>query len=257
MKKIVVVITYYDREKQLCKTLKSIQQSAHNNYLVIIVDDASPTPLMPFRDLLLPTCIMRIVPSNKQWSGPVVPFNMGIAHALTYEPDIIMMQNAECYHVGDVLMYANDHVTDNRWVSFACWNLENEFTDTDYDIFDVIEERRTSSNLGAGNGWYNHPSNARLYHFCNAMSANTMTALNGMDERFKDGIGYDDDDLVRRLLKLVPHYIITDETKPFVVHQWHDRSYQDRERYLKNEALNAQIMQEDNYRAQHLITEDF
>ncbi len=33
--------------------------------------------------------------------------------------------------------------------------------------------------------------------------------------------------------------------------------YQDHERYLKNEALNAQIMQEDNYRAQHLITEDF
>ncbi len=252
MKKIAVVITHYNREKQLCKTLKSIYQTAHKLYHVVIVDDASLHPL----EVSVPATVLRIEPSEKKWSGPVVPFNIGIAHALTLEPDIIIMQNAECYHVGDVLMYANDHVTDNRWVSFACWNLDNE-TDADYDIFDVIEKRRVSPNLCAGTGWYNHPINARLYHFCNAMSANTMTAINGMDERFKDGIGYDDDDLVRRLLRLVPHYIITDETKPFVVHQWHDRSYQDRERYLKNEALNAQIMQEDSYRAHHLITEDF
>ena len=254
MKKIVVVITHYDREKQLCKTLKSIEQTTHKFYHIVIVDDASPKPLHIPVDTYID--IIHIDPSTKKWSGPVVPFNIGIAYALTLKPDIIMMQNAECYHVGDVLMYANDHVTDNRWVSFACWNLEKEFTGTDYDIFDVIEKRRVSPNLCAGTGWYNHPINPRLFHFCNAMSANTMKALNGMDERFKDGVGYDDDDLVRRLLKLIPHYILTDETKPFVVHQWHDRSYQDEKKYQKNREL-YNHMPKDNYRAQHLITEDF
>ena len=83
-----------------------------------------------------------------------------------------------------------------------------------------------------------------------------MVELNGMDERFKDGLGCDDNDLVRRLEKLVPYHILTDENRPFVVHQWHDRGYQDEEKYQKNREL-YNHMPKDNYRAQHLITGDF
>ena len=83
-----------------------------------------------------------------------------------------------------------------------------------------------------------------------------MIKLNGLDERFKDGLGCDDNDLVRRLGLLGLRCNLTDETKPFVVHQWHDRGYQSEAKYQKNQALYDRIAQ-GGYRAQHLVTEDF
>ena len=59
---IAVVMTYYDREPQVCKTLASLKQSAHNDFRVIVVDDASPIPLN-YNGI----DIVRIEPSEKKW----------------------------------------------------------------------------------------------------------------------------------------------------------------------------------------------
>ena len=158
---IAVVMTYYDREPQVCKTLASLKQSAHNDFRVIVVDDASPIPLN-YNGI----DIVRIEPSEKKWKDVVVPFNIGILAALKLDPDIVIIQNAECYHFGDVLTYANDHVSDGTCVSFACWNLEGEYAGTDYNLLEIIKERQ--KDLTYGTGWYNHPINARYLNFCNA-----------------------------------------------------------------------------------------
>lgn len=251
MKKIVIVMTYYDRERQMCKTLKTIYRSAHNNYSIIIIDDASPRPIETSAD----AHIIRIEPAEKRWSGIVVPFNIGIAHALTLEPDIIIIQNPECAHIGDVLMYANNNVTDDNYISFGCWSLNKGLS------LDEVERSIAADDPfrtdGGSTGWYNHPRwNPRPFHFCTAMTADTMRQLNGFDERFKDGLGCDDCDLVRRLQIMMRGIIITDETEPFVVHQWHSRAYQTQEKYQHNTDVYNHIPK-NTYRAQHLITEDF
>ena len=45
MKKIAIVMTYYDRWRQLQKTLETIAQTTHANYRIVLVDDASPEPI--------------------------------------------------------------------------------------------------------------------------------------------------------------------------------------------------------------------
>jgi hypothetical protein len=255
MKRIVVVMTYFNREAQLLKTLGTIVDSGHDNYHVVIVDDGSEKPLV----LDMPhgpreTTVIRIEPEEKK--GPyVVPFNVGIGYSFHERPDIIIMQNAECYHMGDVLMYANDHVSDNQGVSFACWNEEGR-------IADVMEAIRLEEEPGAreyGTGWYNHRINARGYHFCNAYSRLAMIALNGMDERFMGGIGHDDDDLVRRQVALRLAMPITDETLPFVVHAAHERVVIPPEDAARNQALfyKLKTVERNNFRARHLVTPSF
>jgi len=251
---IAVVITHYNREAQLLKTIKTIQETACTDYRIIVVDDAS--------DHLPDVAHIRIEPEDKKWNDVVVPFNIGILAALRLtDSDIIIIQNAECYHFGDVLTYANDHVSDGTCVSFACWNLDNEYTDTDYNLLEIIKERQ--KDLTYGTGWYNHPINARYLNFCNAYSRADMIALNGLDERFSDGVGCADNDLARRMLQMKLKILITDESKPFVVHQYHSRSWQE-DLYesggaVDNEALfyHMRTNEAKNYRAQHILTENF
>jgi glycosyltransferase involved in cell wall biosynthesis len=249
MRKIGVVIAYYNRAHLLRNTLKTIFTTEHTDYRIVIVDDASSEPLdLPDVE------IIRVDPHEKTWTCPVIPYNMGIARVL--DADIIVIQNAECAHFGDVLMYANDLVTDTNYISFGCWSLaEGRTLD---DVWpDIIADNPLRTD-GGGTGWYNHPRwNVRRFHFCMAMSKQTMLDLNGFDERFKDGAGYDDNDLVRRLSRMKRWFIMTNEYEPFVVHQWHDRDHVSEAGYQKNQALYLRIEQEENYRAHHILTGDF
>lgn len=250
-RKIGIVIPCYDRETQLRHTLETITKSKHTNYKIIIIDDASPTPL----DLSLATDAIEIVvitPAEKKWLCPIVPTNIGVKHLLDkHTPDIIVIQSAECYYVGDVLMYANDHITDDNYIAFGCVNLDRQEMLTDAEIRTI---RKDTLSVGWRPLWYNHPKhNARGLHFCSAMSAATMLALNGLDERFIDGHSYADNDLVRRVKMLEREFIITEY--PFVVHQQHSRAY--RKSLPSNKVLYGEIRQEDNYRAHHTVTEDF
>lgn len=252
MRSIAIVMAYHDRKPQLLRTLASIVNSHHEDYYIVIVDDASPEQAC----LDLPEVrIMRIEPDQKAWVGPVIAFNTGIACALRLDTDIILIQNPECEHVGDVLMYANDHVTDDNYISFACWNQEHG--DSMEQTREKIARDDPNRTDGGGTGWYNHPCNPRGYHFCAAMTRQTMVELNGFDERFKDGLCYDDDDLVGRVRLLGRGFIVTDETKPFVVHQWHSRKTQSHKEVVVNRLIYDRLRYRSDYKAVHLITEDF
>ena len=83
------------------------------------------------------------------------------------------------------------------------------------------------------------------------------------DERFSDGVGFADNDLVRRMVQMKLKILITDEDKPFVVHQHHSRSWQ-LDLYksggaVGNNALfyHMRTIEAANYRAQHILTENF
>ena len=250
MRKIAVVMAYYNREQQLVKTIKSIYKSAHDSFRIIVVDDASARVPYIGGDVIHH---IRVEPEEKTWTCPAVPYNMGIKYALDHNPDIVVVQNAECYHVGDVLMYANDHLADN-YISFACWNESPGSTDL---LADIAKDDPFRTD-GGTTGWYNHKRwNPRAFHFCNAYNAEDIRALNGFDERFKDGAGYDDNDLVRRLGVMGRGAVFTDETLPFVAHQHHDRGHVTNELYQKNQIVWGQIVTEPGYRAQHILTEDF
>jgi hypothetical protein len=166
---------------------------------------------------------------------------MGIYYALLKYPEIVIIQNAECYHVGDVLIYAR-RVTDNTYISFGCYSQGES---------QGSEINNRCASFGGDSAWYNHPEYRPVgYHFCSAITAGNIKKLNGFDERFSFGTGYDDDYLLHQIKCLGLKVEIT--AVPYVVHQWHEQMMG--KDYTGNETLYKELIKENNYRAEHLMT---
>ena len=217
-------MTYFDRLRQLKRTLRSIRRSTHKNYEIVIVDDANPTPLQLTNKKIH---IVRVEPEEKNWYNPVIVYNKAIQKALELNPEIIILQNPESYHVGDILTYANENSNENNYISFSCLNLTKEITFgkefSDEFLIDLAS-RNQNKILEDHIAWLNHPVyNKNPYDYCSVISPTNLIKLNGYDERFADGITSGDDDLLFRIRNLKLKVETPQIEKSFVVHQWHPR----------------------------------
>jgi len=245
---VTIVMAYHARQKQLIKTLESFRQYEPDkyNFCVIVVNDSG-------EELSLGCYPFEVIvrkPENKTWSNPAPAFNIGFHYALTKNPDVIVIQNPECFHMGDVLGCAMK-VRDDAYLSFACYSQgEGE------EAGSVIYNR--CATFDGESAWYNHPVYRPVYyHFCSAITAKNLIKLNGFEERFAYGVGYDDNYLVHQIRCLgLKIELVTD---PIVIHQWHARTqYKTDEATLfyKNRDIFEQLSKEYNYRAQHILTPD-
>ena len=213
--KISIVMAYHDRRVQLIKTLESIRY--YGDPEIIVVDDASTERIDD-----LDVKVVRINPEEKWWiNGGSIQFNIGFAHATK---DIIIMQNPECIHVGNILEYIKT-LKRNQVFSFAAYSLDVHL---EYDKYNsqMLKEYIMSQPQRiqvAHHGWYNHSIHRpEAFHFCNAIYRKDLEMIGGFDERFANGIGFDDNDLVRRIKKAGIKIQIIDD--PFVIHQKHKRT---------------------------------
>jgi len=239
---IAIVCTYYNRQEQLMKTLESFNQYDPNEFRVVIVDDGSE------EDIKLPDTNFEVVilkVYSKTWSQADPAYNIGLYYALLKYPEIVIIQNTECYHMGDVLNYAK-RVDNETYISFGCYSQgEGEA------IGSVINNRCAA--FGGDSAWYNHPEYRPVgYHFCSAITADNLIKLNGFDERLSFGTGYDDDYLLHQIKCLGLKVEITAE--PFVIHQWHEQMMGSD--YKGNEIIYNELIKENNYKAEHLLTID-
>ena len=89
---------------------------------------------------------------------------------------------------------------------------------TGYLAYDFIAEYNTIHDCQ--NGWYNHSIyNPNAFHFTSAITMKDLEELGGFDERYADGIGYDDMDLIARIRRKGMSVEIVDD--PYVIHQAH------------------------------------
>jgi GT2 family glycosyltransferase len=244
---IAIVMTFLNRHEQLAKTLESLRQYDPNEFFVVIIDDCSR------EFVVLPEYSFKITGKrmmDKTWSMGDPAWNEGIRIALSKNADIIILQNAECYHIGDVLDYAKK-VTDESYISFGCYSQAKG-----EGLGSVINPK--GATCDGESAWYNHPVFRPVgFHFCSAITANNMRKLNGFDERFCNGVGYDDDYLLHQIRCLGLKIEITSE--PFVIHQWHEHTAfpgDEASLFYQNRALFEQLSKEHNYRAVHTITPD-
>jgi glycosyltransferase involved in cell wall biosynthesis len=254
MKKIVIVMTYFERLPQLLVTLRSIGKSKYKNFEVIIVDDCSPhalaVPPQPY-----PVTVLRTV--NKDWTNPEPAYNMGLYAGMLKNPDIFILQNAECYHVGDVISKAAE-VTDYNYISFGCFSIDEFFTLNGHDITGLLLANPVGASRDGQNAWYNHPVYRPVgYDFCSAITTNNIVTLNGYDEHLSYGCGYGDDYLLARIKMLGIRVDITE--CPLVVHQWHYGGAvpENKAKLVEhNRILYEQLVKRGDTRAFHLITRD-
>jgi len=236
---IAIVMTYYNRQEQLHKTLKSFEQYDPKEFRVVIVDDGSEKDIK-LPDTRFDVVVLKIY--NKTWVQCDPAWNIGLYYALLKEPEIVIIQNAECYHVGDVLSYAKQ-VNNKTYISFGCYSQSEDGS----DIFSK------GASYGGESAWYNHPVYRPVgYHFCAALTAENLKCINGFDERLSFGTGYDDDYLLHQIKCLGLKVEITAE--PYVIHQWHKQMMGND--YTDNEALFNELIKENNYKAEHLLTVD-
>ena len=253
-------MTYFNRQYQLNKTLESINKQKNDDVFVVIVDDNS------YDDIKLPPCNFDIkiikIGNEKQWTNPEPAYNMGFSYLIdNTNCEIIINQNAECYHVGEVLEYARANTKMDNYITFGCYSIDYENTfNSSFDLFSFIEKHNTASTRNQEDGWYNHPIyNPKALENCSSIHRINLLKLNGYDERLSiSGVGYGDDYLLYRIKLLKLKVEITSD--PIVVHQWHGFNDSNPEIYntklSKSRKVFQQIITENNVRGIHIFTKD-
>ena len=255
LKKISIVMAYYNRRKQLIQTFKTIHKSCYKNIEIIIVDDNSDIneKVVDFIDDIkgnINVKIINIDKNNKKWVNPAIAYNIGIKHATG---DIIVLQNPEVLYVGDCLQYIVDNLKKNDWLTFNCYgspdfhfNYEiSKLTDT--DIFNKVNDMEY--NIGGNSvivdnvgGWLNHyDKHFVAYHYCGAIyKSDLMNKMEGgFNPDFANYIGGDDDEFVKRLIYNNFNFKINkfSDNCCFVIHQYHSKP-----QYLKDKIAPSGIV---------------
>lgn len=217
---ISIVMAYWNRKQQLLNTLKSINQYGHD-FKMIIVDDASTDG----QDItyLASDKIKIVTLKDKWWINPCIPYNIGFSMVDT---DIVLIQNPESYHVGDVIGHALEHIQDGVYLNYSALALNGRETDkitAGQDVNEVVAPYMQSSiNVvdWDGNGWYNHPVyRQEMFHFCSVITRKDLYDLGGFDERYANGSAFDDNEFLCRIRKRGLRIDMIEN--PFVVHQAH------------------------------------
>ena len=223
---ISIVMGFFDRHIQLERTLRTIKKSLYQDYEIIIVDDASDKPLILSDERVR---VIRIEKENKWWVNPCIAYNIGFKEA---KGDIILIQNPECRHDGDILTFVANNIEKNIYLSIPVFAADSTTTE-------LIEQGKelSHSELSVGSKWLNHPYYRPLnFHFCTAIIKEDLDELGGFDERYADGIAFDDTELIRRIYRKGMQ-IKTCEY-PYAIHQWHSSGHWNNPAlFKKNERL--------------------
>ncbi len=242
---ISIVTAYHNREKQLLKTLESF--SNYEDIELILVNDSEPVTLP-----LLPFDVTMINIRGKNWINPGVNFNIGFNEALKHNPDAILIQNPECYHVGDIISAVKENLTSDNYLSFACYSLGK-----DQDITFRSFDNRTAVSNG-DSAWYNHSKyRPEALHFCAAITPSNLRKINGFDEQFAHLLGYEDNFFIHQVKTVGLKVKFIDD--PYVFHQYHyDKKAFTFDEVLYNRAgaLYESLKKDRIYRSKHFITED-
>jgi hypothetical protein len=119
----------------------------------------------------------------------------------------------------------------------------------------VVINNRSALHNG-DSAWYNHSEFRPVgFHFCSAIAAGNLKKINGFDERFNDGIAYEDNYFVHQIKSLGLNIKIINY--PFVFHQFHySNTVEDiTELVEKNRLLYLELSQGNDYKAHHILTQ--
>ena len=252
--KISIVTSYYNRKQQFINTLKTISKSKQiENVEVIAVDDCSSLE-HNIEDLQKDFSFLKVItlkPEDRWYINPCVPFNKAIKAA---SGDIIIIQNPECLHLGDIISDVVEKINNNIYLAYGAYSIDKEktnyITDLPYEnefIFQMIKSQIMPISQRAyvtegESAWYNHSIYRPAgYHFLSAITKENMDKLNGFDERYSNGIAFDDDEFLFRVKLMGLNVKIIDE--PFVIHQWH---YSENNFYAKSQNVGLDVKRNDD-----------
>jgi hypothetical protein len=199
---ISIVMTTSNRIKQTYFTLKSLSKSEYKNIQVIIVEDSDKEKLdiNILKNYNFNIDLITIIRENKIWKNPLVNYNIGFQFI---KGGKVVIQNAEVFHVGDVLNFVKNIENNNYYVFDVKATNNFEANDYIYKNENIINDISIFDNPNIGwITWYqSEHCNNRNYHFLTALTRETF------DEKIKEfsydltmGFEFDDDDLVLKII---------------------------------------------------------
>ena len=203
--KYSIILPYYDRLPQLLNTLASfsVLYKDRNDYEVIIVEDKKQTDLMR-KDLQLNLwsfAKIKITCINSQAEkayNPATAYNEGAKAA---QGEYFILSSPECKHNVNILKALDKEFTKDVYVVCACLSLKED---------------------GNFHMWYQHSVHRDLrYHFCSAISKENYFKIDGFDERYTKGYGYDDNSFRDKVINAGIPFSIRDDL--LVIHQHHKK----------------------------------
>jgi GT2 family glycosyltransferase len=218
---ISIVMSYFNRLDQLRYTLKTISQSQVKDFEVVIAEDfCDPKERLDnikkeFPHLDINVIRMSDTRPDKDYCNPCVPYNAAFRAS---RGDVIIIQNPECCHMGDVLQYTLNNLTSENYLTFHCYAATKAETRVMHsgEPLPMFTEKKSR--------WYNHTvERPYAYHFTTAITRENLVKLNGFDERFAHGQNMDDVELIYRVKALGLELTFVED--PWVVHQYHRKTY--------------------------------
>lgn len=249
---ISIVTAYYNRKQLFVNTLRSIKQQNSKDLLEVIAVDDGSEENERLEDLVSEFPFLKVIrleKKNKWYHNSCIPFNIGFRAA---KGDKIIIQNPECFHYGNILDYTENNLVQNTYLSFGCFSLDKDSTNTIDEIFtekkteEVIKKNNDFARNDGDAGWYNHSLyRPKAYHFCTAITRNDLQSLGGFDELYALGIAYDDDEFLSRIKKKNLEINFIDEE--LVLHQNHyspnSNSFQNRDYKMHLTVRNMRLLE--------------
>lgn len=226
--KYSILMPYYNRFNQFTETLDSLwfHYQKRDDFEVILILDNKVTEK---ETLLLEKLAndsklnVKIITRAEHSYNPCTSFNLGAFHA---GGNFLVITNPECCHVENILN-----------------GLDNEFQ-KDSNVY-VVCACLAWKKDGTPLNWYQHSKyRNKEYHFCSALHKDTYWSINGFDERFANGISYDDDAFRDSLKKKGVKFVHRDDL--LVYHLFHEKIRPPKFRHLlqKNERIYNQFYKE-------------
>ena len=137
--------------------------------------------------------------------------------ALQAKGKYLILTSPECMHANNILEGLDQEFAEdeNKYVVCAC--LCAEITEFDFDVSKVKYNPVD---------WYQHSVHKdRFLHFCSSISRWNFLGVGGIDEKYSDGLWYDDDDFLRKVRQVRFKIVARDDL--LSLHIKHDSSYQD------------------------------
>lgn len=237
--KASIIMAYYNRRRSLINTLNSIEHynsGRKDQVEVIIVDDGSDASEriddLP-KKYTVPIWVIPVDKEWKQkaWSCPVITFNIGFNFITG---DVVIIQNPENLHVGDIVGYTLDNIRRSTFLSFGCYSMNEADTQNLHERMAIkidYSAEYIKKVVGTFKGfvnpwkdgdtcWYNHSIyRPGFNYFCSAMPRIDLEELSGFDERYAHGFAWDDCELLIRIARKPMIQKHVDD--PFVIHQFH------------------------------------
>lgn len=187
---VSLILPYWNRQAAADEALALIAKNyAHMELEVIVVDDGSNPAFehAGFNPDIAPILKVVRLPAKETALATCVPINRGVAAA---SHDIIALSSVEMLHSRPVLPQMKEELRNGDWntyVSAAVWCPDQ-------------------------NRWHAHSSlNRAPLHFMTMLRRDLWDRAGGMDEDYRAGICFDDNDFVNRLLAAGMHYVYRDD----------------------------------------------